>query len=367
VDRSPDVVIVGAGIVGAAAAHVLSAEGLAVDVVDRGAPASGVTGAGMGHIVVMDDSPAQLQLTAYSRRLLEELAAELPPSCELSRCGTLWIAAGEAELEAVEAKQGAYAEAGIASEVLDGDDVARLEPELRRPLFGALRVPGDTVVYPPGLARWFLDRAVERGARLHLGTEIDALGPREVRAGTTTISAGAVVNAAGPWSGRLSPGLPVTPRKGHLLITGRYPGFCRHQLVELGYLASAHDLSQDSVAFNLQPRPTGQIIIGSSRQAAGWDGAIDRSVLQKMVARAVEFVPGLAGLDVVRTWTGFRPATPDKLPLIGPWPDEDGPWILSGHEGLGIATALGTAHILADLMLERRPELDPAPFRASRA
>ena len=75
-----------------------------------------------------------------------------------------------------------------------------------------------------------------------------------------------IVNATGSWSPVLTPGLEVKKRKGHLVITDRYPNFLRHQLVELGYLKSAHSLTADSVAFNIQPRKTGQLLIGSSRQ-----------------------------------------------------------------------------------------------------
>ena len=126
-----------------------------------------------------------------------------------------------------------------------------------------------------------------------------------------------VVNAAGAAAAPLTPGLPIVPRKGHLAITDRYPDFCRHQLVELGYLTSAHVMTNESVAFNVQPRTTGQVLIGSSRELVGWDASINHSILRRMLARAVEFIPGLRELSVIRSWTGFRPATPDKLPLIG--------------------------------------------------
>jgi glycine/D-amino acid oxidase-like deaminating enzyme len=71
-------------------------------------------------------------------------------------------------------------------------------------------------------------------------------------------------------------------------------------------------------------------------------------------------------LTAVRTWTGFRPATPDKLPLIGRWPEVPGLWIAAGHEGLGITTSLGTAAILADLIAGREPAIDASPYAPDR-
>ena len=156
------------------------------------------------------------------------------------------------------------------------------------------------------------------------------------------------------------------------MITDRYPGFCRHQLVELGYLKSAHVLTagSSSVAFNVQPRATGQFLIGSSREFVGWNPAPNPDILERMIRRGVEFMPSLANLSALRVWTGFRPATPDKLPLIGRWtsPDTDrpGPWIAAGHEGLGITSATGTAEILAALITGETPAIDPAPFAPDR-
>jgi glycine/D-amino acid oxidase-like deaminating enzyme len=227
-------------------------------------------------------------------------------------------------------------------------------------------VPGDAVVYPPGLAAWMLDRARASGARVRTGERIDAIDDRGATSGGTRIPAGMVVNVAGAAAARLTPGLALVPRKGHLAITDRHPGLCRHQLVELGYLASAHTMAGESVAFNLQPRITGQVLIGSSRELVGWDPSINRAILRRMLERAVTFVPALALASVIRVWTGFRPATPDKLPLIGPWDEARRVWLATGHEGLGITMALGTAHILADLIAGRNPQIDPLPFAPGR-
>jgi D-hydroxyproline dehydrogenase subunit beta len=370
--RRPDVIVVGAGIVGAACADSLGRRGLAVLVLDGRFAGGGVTAAGMGHIVVMDDSEAQFQLTAYSRQLWSELAGALSEDCEDDPCGTLWIAADEEELAAVRVKAALYQSHGVEAEILDGAALSRAEPNLRPDLAGALRVPGDRVIYPPNAARWLLHRAKRQGAEVREGCEVVALGPSSVRLADGRLDAAHVVNAAGPEAPRLTPGLPIEPRKGHLVITDRYPAFCRHQLVELGYLKSAHSMTSTapSVAFNVQPRSTGQLLLGSSREFVGWDARPNPEVLSRMVRRAIAFMPRLAQLSAVRVWTGFRPATPDKLPLIGRWApagaEGPGPWIAAGHEGLGITTATGTGELLAALVAGEAPEIDPAPFEPNR-
>ena len=138
-------------------------------------------------------------------------------------------------------------------------------------------------------------------------------------------------------------------------------------MVELGYLKSAHSVSSDSVAFNVQPRRTGQILIGSSRQYGAEDKEVDHDILTRMLLRTQEYMPALGPMSAVRTWTGFRAATPDKLPLIGPWPGDKSLFLATGHEGLGITTSLGTARILVDRLTGAQPEIPIEPYLPSRA
>jgi glycine/D-amino acid oxidase-like deaminating enzyme len=174
------------------------------------------------------------------------------------------------------------------------------------------------------------------------------------------------VNATGAWAPELTPGIEVRKRKGHLAITDRYPGWVRHQLVELGYLKSAHSTTEDSVAFNVQPRKTGQLLIGSSRQFGAEHGAIDHHMLTRMLRRATEYMPGLAALSAIRSWTGFRAATPDKLPLIGKCPCDERLYLATGHEGLGITTSMATGKLVADQILRRTPAIPVEPYLPGR-
>ena len=364
--RRPDAIIVGAGIVGAACAVALARDGKRVLVLDAAAAALGTTAAGMGHLVVMDDSPEQLALTRYSTSLWAQQDERLRAASELEWCGTVWVAEDGAQLEGVRAKQQLYAEHGIATEVLDEQSLVEAEPQLRRGLAGGLLVPSDGVIYPPAAALALLARARDLGAEVRERTAVDEIVPNGVRCGSTVLHADIVVNAAGAAAAALTPGLPVVPRKGHLVITERHPGFCRHQVVELGYLTSAHVMTGESVAFNVQPRITGQVLVGSSRELVGWNASVNRRVVGRMIERACAFMPGLADLTAVRTWTGFRPATPDKLPLIGRWGETPGLWIAAGHEGLGITTSLGTAALLADLVAGRAPAIDASAYAPDR-
>lgn len=365
--KTYDVIIIGAGIVGSACAAECVRERLTVAVVEAGIVGGGATAAGMGHLVVMDDSDAQFALTRYSQQLWDEISHELPREVEHDACGTIWVAADDEEMAEARRKESFYAARGVKTEILDAHALAEAEPNLRRGLVGGLRIPGDSVIYPPCAAQFFVDQATANGADLYLGVGVEAIPTNGVRlADGTAISAGLVVNCAGSSSPALTPGLEVKKRKGHLVITDRYPNFVRHQLVELGYLKSAHTLTAESVAFNIQPRKTGQLLIGSSRQFGVDDSHVDTSILVSMLDRAVEFLPGLSKLSSLRTWTGFRAATPDKLPLIGPHLEHEGLYLATGHEGLGITTSLATAKLLVAQIMDRESAIPITPYLPAR-
>lgn len=362
-----DAIIVGAGIVGAACAMELARRGLKVGVADAGIIGGGATAAGMGHIVVMDDSEAQLALTHYSQQLWQDLRAELPNDVEYDECGTIWVAVDDEEMAEVRRKHEFYLKRGIIAEIIDSRALRKLEPNLRDGMAGGLLVPRDAVLYPPCAARFFMEQARQHGAEFHLGVPVEKIGKERAHfANGVELGAGVIVNAAGAWAPELTPGIEIKKRKGHLVITDRYPGFVRHQLVELGYLKSAHSVTADSVAFNVQPRRTGQILIGSSRQYGAEHKDVDHPMVHRMLRRAQEYMRGLGALSAIRTWTGFRAATPDKLPLIGPWSDDKSLFLATGHEGLGITTSTGTAKILADQITGAKPEIPIEPYLPSR-
>jgi D-hydroxyproline dehydrogenase subunit beta len=368
VKRNYDAVVLGAGIVGAACALEFAVAGMSVAVLERDVVAGGATGAAMGHVVVMDDAAAQFALTHYSQSLWHELAPELPPEVEYYRPGTIWIAADEDELLEVHRKRDFYSPHGIPAELLDARALAEAEPNLRRPLAGGLRMPADAVLIPPLAAAYLLEKAQREplGVDVLLGQLVVMAGQgRVVLEDRTEIHSPIIVNATGALAPALTPGIAIRKRKGHLMITDPCPGFAHHQLVELGYLKSAHSSEAHSVAFNVQPRMNGQLLIGSSRQYDTEDSAIERHILDAMMERASLYMPDIASLKVLRSWTGFRAATPDKLPLIGPTRDPT-VFLATGHEGLGITTSLATARLLVDFIAGRSSAIPIDPYLPSR-
>ena len=265
-----DVIVIGAGLVGAACARELARRGQRVLVLDAGLRAA--TAAGMGHLIVLDDNPAELALSQYSVQRWRDWAREMPEDCAYRQNGTLWLAANAEEMAVAEAKYQVLREHGLDCELLGAGALRAAEPELREGLHGGLRVGGDGILYAPNTARWLLDHPLieQRRARV---VEVD--GARVRLQDGSWLSAQAVILAGGTHVTELCPELPVEPKKGHLLITDRYPGRISHTLVELGYVTSAHNATGPSTAANIQPRPTGQLFIGASRQFGTLDPEVE--------------------------------------------------------------------------------------------
>jgi D-hydroxyproline dehydrogenase subunit beta len=361
VSRGADVIVIGAGIVGAACAHALAQRGQRVLVVDAGLPAA--TAAGMGHLIVLDDNPAELAISHYSLQRWRDWSRDLPEDCAHRQNGTLWLAATAEEMALAEAKYQALRTQGLDCQLLGASALQAAEPALRKGLHGALKVASDGIVYAPNVARWLLNQPlIER----RQGQVVEIDGNRVRLQDGTWLSAQALILANGIHARNLCPELPLQAKKGHLLITDRYPTQVSHCLVELGYVSSAHNATGPSVAANIQPRPTGQLLIGASRQFDSESAEVEPGMLARMLRRAVDYMPGLAGLNAIRTWTGLRAACPDGLPLLGEHPQRPGLWLAVGHEGLGVTCAPGSADLLVAQLFGERAPLAPDAYLPKR-
>ena len=250
---SCEALVIGAGIVGTACALELARAGLSVRVLERAEVGGGATAAGMGHIVVLDDSPAQFALTRHSQQLWDQMVRDDPLPHEFTRCGTIWIAADDAEMSEALRKQQYYQVNNVPARYLNVDELYALEPNLKPGFAGGMLAPDDGVVYAPRSAALMMQQAVLLGARMQRGTVARLRDHGVVLADGTAIQSDAVIVANGLHALELAPDLPLRAKKGHLAITERHPGLVHHQLVELGYVTSAHTASGDSAASMSNP------------------------------------------------------------------------------------------------------------------
>ncbi|TCM63848.1 glycine/D-amino acid oxidase-like deaminating enzyme [Acinetobacter calcoaceticus] len=359
-----DVIVIGAGIVGAACAFELAHQGLSVRVID--ARIGGATAAGMGHLVIMDDLPAELALSHWSVELWHKLGEKLTEDCAYHRLPTLWLASSPAEVQIANEKYKILQQKGVRCRLVSAAEIQQQEPHLKHGLCGGLEVLDDGILYAPSTAEWLLQQYPALIQVQH--AKVIAIQDNQVQLNDGTwLEAEHIVLANGIHATDFYPELPIQAKKGHLAITDRYPEIqVKHTLVALAYAAGTQASSGISVACNIQPRPTGQLFIGSTRQFDSLDPAVEPEVFTRMLREAVDYFPDLAGLNVIRAWTGFRAATPDGLPIIGPHPDHPSLYLAVGHEGLGVTTAPGTARLIAAHICGIEFEIDPRPFSLQR-
>jgi glycine/D-amino acid oxidase-like deaminating enzyme len=378
--RSADAVVIGAGMVGAATAAFLAATGRRVVVVDRSGPLGGTTAAGEGNILVSDKLPGpELTLALRSAALWREFAGlGRDGGFEFEAKGGVVAAHDEAQLAALLDLAERQRAAGVEVRPLDPGGLREAEPRIAPGLAGGAFYPQDSQVQPMKAVLAFLRRARRDGARVVSGASVLALerGPdgRAVALVTSRgrVAAPVVVNAAGPWSGevatRLGASVPVWPRRGRILVTEPLPAaVIRHKVYEADYVGA---VVSDSAALQcsavVEGTASGTVLIGSSRDAAGFSAAPDPAALAEMARRAVRLFPFLAGVRAIRSYTGFRPASPDHLPVVGADAEVPGLFHASGHEGAGIGLAPATAELITALVAGTAPPVDPAPFTPAR-
>jgi glycine/D-amino acid oxidase-like deaminating enzyme len=377
VSTTADVVVVGAGAVGAACAYFAARRGLRVHVVERGQIAGGTTSAGEGNLLVSDkEAGPELELALYSRDIFGGELAEFGPRWEFEAKGGLVVVAtgaGADELAGLTARQRA---AGIEVRNLDGRQLLDYEPHLSPALRAGAFYPQDAQVQPMLMTAQLLRLARDLGAVVQTNTVVTGTlrtGDRVtgVRTSAGPISAGAVINAAGPWAGAVAElagvPLPILPRRGFVLVTEPRPRTIHHKVYAGEYVANV--LSSDE---GLQTSPvvestaSGTVLIGSSRERVGFDRTVSLPVLAQLAANAITLFPILASVKVMRSYLGFRPYCPDHRPVIGPDPRAPGLWHASGHEGAGIGLSLGTAKLLSQALAGEPTDLDLFPFRPDR-
>jgi glycine/D-amino acid oxidase-like deaminating enzyme len=359
VARSPDVVVVGAGVVGASCAYFLAAQGARVHICDRAFVASGSSGACEGNVLAWDkELERELPLALRSADLWQELSQTLPDDFEYDRKGSIVVAENEAEMIASVERRRVLEGLGVHGEVLDAEGLRREEPYAAHDLPGGVLYPGDAQLEPRLATAALVRAAVKNGARLSLERSIDRLirsadgRVTGVETSGGRINAGAVVVAAGVWTPSLveTAGLtvPVKPRKGQVVVLERSPVRFRRKLSEAGYAAAVEsDDAELAIAMVVESTVSGTALLGSSRQHVGFDREVDVSVAGAIARRAARFFPVLNEARALRVYAGLRPLSPDHVPIVGPFEEAPNLCVATGHEGAGIGLAPATGELVA--------------------
>jgi D-amino-acid dehydrogenase len=406
------VVVVGAGIVGLNAAYHLRRRGFEVTVIERDAAGHAVASSGNAGIIVPShfvplaapgvvgqalrwmldpmspfhvkprasldlarwgwrfarsataahvrrSGPLLLRLNLESRRLYDELVADLGVDVGFTARGLLMLCHGERALEE-EARAAAVArDLGLDARVLDGPAVRAMEPGAELDVVGAVHVAEDAHLDPAALMRALRAHLERAGARIVAGSEVVGLRDRgagvelDVRgaAGVGSLAADAAVLAGGSWSAalgrRLGLRLLLQPGKGYSLTMGRPSQRLRAAAILVEARASATMVGE-------------RLRIGGTMEVAGFDPALNPARLEGIKRSALRYFPRLprAELDAAAPWVGFRPVTPDGLPYLGRAPRHPRVVVATGHAMMGFSLGPVSGRLVAELVAGERPSVD---------
>ncbi|MDQ0376673.1 NAD(P)/FAD-dependent oxidoreductase [Amycolatopsis thermophila] len=355
------VLVIGSGIAGASAAHQLARRGADVVVVDEDRPGV-ATAAGAGIVCPWtsrrgdDEYRFAAAAAAYYPDLVAQLAEDGAANTSFEVVGGMIVSADETELDEEYRRVGDR----VAGEPAAGR-VERLDQAQARELFPAL-APGLAAVHVSGggrvdgrrMRQALLDAAVRRGARIVQGRA--ALTPRGLRIGDEELAGDRVVVAAGAWTGELLPAVPVAPQRGQIshfelpgTDTARWP---------VVLPVSSHYL----LAF-----PGSRVVAGATRETgSGFDHRVTAAGQREVLDHALTVAPGLAEATLLETRVGFRPASPDGLPLLGPLEDRPDVLIATGFGHGGLTAAPFAGRLIACLALGEEITVDLEPYRPER-
>lgn len=363
-----DVVVVGAGILGAATAWHLTRSGSSVIVLERGAPnreGSGST-AGNLHVQAVHTRRPGQDVPLNSRRFLPlqkaasdrwtDVPEELDADIELTRAGGLTVAETDEQAAELVAKSRWEAEVGVPTELLDGDAAREMMPELGRTVRAATWCPVDGYANPLLVTPAYLQAAIRCGAQLHTDCAVTALRRAsavwQVEAGDLVAEAPVVIDVAGPWLGAIAAlagiTLAMAPVAIQMHATVRSPPLLRHLVQHIGEGLSVKQVT------------AGNVLIGG-----GWpSGPIDLSgrtaasvaSMTGNLAQAIRILPVLGGLRLLRMWAGPLAATPDEMPVIGEVPGAEGFFVAGGTYAFTFAPLW--AQTLTALIHGQQPPVD---------
>jgi glycine oxidase len=356
-----EVVVVGGGVMGLMSARELRMRGKDVVLLERDQPGRQASWASAGiigktHRSLVDPVQSLIRDGAYRfERLSEELREETAIDIQYVERGDLIPAITEDDARELAAETARMRAEGQDCELVEGPAVRKAEPAVSERIIAA-RLQAGGQVENRRLCQALEYSCRRLGVKIQVGaivTEVLRSGDRVtgVRTLEGDVPAETVVIAAGSWSGQLrgmDPILPIVPQRGQILALGRrdVPMWRSVRLIGDPYIV---------------PRPDGRVIVGATRENAGYEASLTASGVVWLLQSAIDLVPGLADSPILETWTGFRPLSLDNHPSIGPT-YVDGLYYITGHGPSGIAPAPASVELLTAWMFDEKPPVAPEPF-----
>lgn len=377
--RTSDVVVIGAGVIGASIAYHLSLRNIGVLLLDKGDLGAGTSGACSGHIFLQSKRPgAHLKLAMIGQKRFRTLKEELDFDIEYQNHGGMIVIEKETELEGMHHLLEDQKTMGLPVSLLGKDQAREMEPALSKEIAAATYCPLDGQVNPLRLTLAFIKAARRMGAKVFARREVTGIGLRGARIGplrTTEgeIEAKTIVNAAGVSASQIGRmvnlDIPIKPRRGQILVTEAVPPTLRCPLLSSSYITKKFESaasSAEEAGVSIEQTSNGNFLLGSTREFVGLDVRTTWEGMRGIASRTAKIVPGLRNMHIIRAFSGLRPHTPDGLPILGRVKGLDGFIMAAGHEGDGIALSPATGQLIAELIDAGSTTMDLADFGLER-
>lgn len=371
-ENAADVVVIGGGAVGTSITYYLAKMGANVVLAERNDICSGTSGACDKAVSMQTKNPGlPLEMALESVKLYQQLAEELVYDIEFEQSGGMIPIENEAQMAIMKPFIERQKSIGLNVELLSIAEARRIQPGFSPDLLAATYSPMDGRVNPMKLTFGFARAARQKGAIIKIGAEVQEIQINKGKVEGVVTSAGiiktkTVVNAAGVWApfvGKLA-GLPIPikPRRGQILVTEALTKPIPTEVWSARYIVAKHNVEllrkEDPVAAELgvglsvsQSRE-GNLLIGATREFAGYDTNTTLDGLHAIVRHVTSIFPEFKKLNIIRTFAGMRPYTPDGMAILGPVEGIEGFIMAAGHEGDGVALSPITGKMIAEYIVK---------------
>lgn len=382
-----DVLIIGGGIVGASIAYYTAKTGLKVALLEARTLASGTSSKCDGNVLLIDKEPGfDSRMAIKSQALIKELSRELEMKFEFRHPGSIFLCANDDELEQayewVDLHNSKNGEQEFFRK-LTKEDLKNDSKYFSDHLTGGIECTNDSTVNPYMLTFSLVHQAKKYDFSLFENTRVTDVeqmdgGGFKVSSSGDVFKAGKVINAAGvhapALANKLGLDVPITPRKGHILVASRSELMGTRKIQEFGYLMTKFGKEREAskpmndygIALVHEATESQNFLLGSSREFTGFDTKVDHKIIRLIARRAIEYFPQMKDMNVIRSYAGLRPWTPDHLPVLSET-SVPGFYIAAGHEGDGIGlsaiTGLWVSQMVTDTLEDDISPLDINRFR----
>lgn len=367
-----DACIIGGGVIGLATAYYLTKQGKTAIVVEANEIGSGASGSCDDMILLQSKKPGiALRLAIEGLEMYRSLVGELGRDIGFETRGGMVLIEDEKQYAVMEKFVQQQIAHGLDVRIVDRTELRKKQPHVSGNIMASTYSPTDSQVDPLRLMRVMLHLSLERGLQVRRASSPVAIeqkaGYWQVVTKQDVLECGSVVIAAGAWSkqvgGLVGIDIPIEPRRGQLAITEGIPAIGETNVWTAAYIASKLDKSlmpdkgpyakEVGLGFSFSQSHDGNYLIGSTREAAGYDKKTSERAISIIVQQAQSYFPVLKNVSIIRTISGFRPASTDGNPIIGPVDGKEGLFIAAGHEGDGVALAPITGKAIADMIMGR--------------